>query len=160
MFLVALLGWLDREQHDVIAFLREENGALKAQLTGRRLRLNDVQRRRLAVLGQRFGRGVLCEVATLVTPDTILRWHRELIARKWTYARRPPGRPGALAEIRRLVVRMATENPSWGYTRIQGALKNVGHRVARSTIASILKAEGIPPSRERPTTWRTFLRAY
>ena len=103
---------------------------------------------------------VLRDVATLVTPDTILRWHRELIARKWTYTRRRPGRPGVLAEIRRLVVRMATENPNWGYTRIQGALKNVGHRVARSTIASILKAEGIPPSGERPTTWRTFLRAH
>ena len=94
------------------------------------------------------------------TPDTILRWHRELIARKWTYARRRPGRPGVLAEIRRLVLRMATENPSWGYTRIQGSLKNVGHRVARATIASILKVEGIPPSRERPSSWRTFLRAH
>ena len=73
---------------------------------------------------------------------------------------RRPGRPGVLVEIRRLVLRMATENPSWGYTRIQGALRNVGHRVARSTIASILKAEGIPPSRERPTTWHTFLRAH
>jgi putative transposase len=73
---------------------------------------------------------------------------------------RRPGRPGVLAEIRRLALRMATENPSWGYTRIQGALKNVGHRVARSTIASILKAQGIPPSRERPTTWRTFLGAH
>jgi transposase InsO family protein len=70
------------------------------------------------------------------------------------------GRPGLLAEIRRLVVRMAAENPSWGYTRIQGALKNVGHRVGRSTIAAILKAEGIPPSGERPTSWRTFLRAH
>ena len=65
-----------------------------------------------------------------------------------------------LAEIRHLVVRMATENPRWGYTRIQGALKNVGHRVARSTIAAILKANGIPPRGERPTTWRTFLRAH
>jgi transposase InsO family protein len=144
----------------VIAFLREENRALKAQLGRRRLRLNDDQRRRLAVLGQRLGRGVLRRVATIVTPDTILRWHRELIARKWTYARQRPGRPAARAEIRRLVVRMATENPSWGYTRMQGALKNVGHRVARSTIASILKAEGIPPSGERPTSWRTFLRAH
>lgn len=104
--------------------------------------------------------GVLREVATLVTPDTILRWHRELIARKWTYARRRPGRPAVLDEIRRLVVRMATENPRWGYTRIQGALKNVGHRVARSTIASILKAEAIPPSGERPTAWRTFVRVH
>jgi len=160
ILLAVLFGWLEREQREVIAFLREENRALKAQLTGRRLRLNDVQRRRLAVLGQRLGRDVLRDVATLVTPDTILRWHRELIVRKWTYTRQRPGRPGVLTEIRRLVVRMATENPSWGYTRIQGALKNVGHRVARSTIAAILKAEGIPPSRERPTTWRTFLRAH
>ena len=160
MLLAALFGWLEREQRDVIAFLREENRALKGQLTGRRLRLNDAQRRRLAVLGQRLGRAVLRDVATLVTPDTILRWHRELIVRKWTYSRRRPGRPGVLAETRRLVVRMATENPSWGYTRIQGALKNVDHRVARSTIAAILKAEGIPPSGERPTTWRTFLRAH
>ena len=160
MILAALLGWLEREQRDVIAFLREENRTLKAQLSGRQLQLNDEQRRRLAVPGQRLGRAVLREVATLVTPDTILRWHRELIARKWTYARRRSGRPGVLAEIRRLVLRMATENPSWGYARIQGALKNVGHRVARSTIASILKAEGIPPSRERPSSWRTFLRAH
>jgi hypothetical protein len=160
MLLAALLGWLEAEQRDVIAFLREENRALKAQLGGRRLRLNDDQRRRLAVLGQRLGRGLLREFATLVTPDTILRWHRELIARKWTYAGRRPGRPGVVAEIRRLVIRMATDNPGWGYTRIQGALKNVGHRVARSTIASILKAAGIPPSRERPTAWRTFLRAH
>jgi hypothetical protein len=134
MILAALLGWLEREQRDVIAFLREENRTLKAQLSGRRLQLNVEQRRRLAVLGQRLGRAVLREVATLVTPDTILRWHRELIARKWTYPRRRPGRPGVLAEIRRLVLRMATENPSWGYTRIQGALKNVGHRVARSRL--------------------------
>ena len=76
------------------------------------------------------------------------------------YARQPPGRPEVLVEIRRLVVRMATDNPSWGYTRIQGALKNLGHRVARSTIASVLKVEGIPPSRERPTAWRAFLGAH
>lgn len=130
MLLAALCGWLEREQGDVIAFLREKNRALKAQLTGRRPRLNDAQRRPLAVFGQRLGPAVLRDVATLVTPDTILRWHRELMVRKWTYARRRPGRPGVLAEIRRLVVRMATENPRWGYTRIQGALKNVGHRVA------------------------------
>jgi putative transposase len=65
-----------------------------------------------------------------------------------------------LVEIRHLVVRMATDNPSWGYTRIQDALKNLGHRVARSTIAKILKERGIPPSPERPMTWRTFLRAH
>jgi putative transposase len=160
MLLAALVGWLEREQRDVIAFLREENRVLKAQLGRRRLRLDDEQRRRLAVCGERLSRSLLREFATLVTPDTILRWHRELVARKWTYPRQRPGRPGVRQSIRRLVVRMATDNPQWGYTRIQGALKNVGHRVARSTIASILRAEGIPPSRERPTTWRTFLRAH
>ena len=106
------------------------------------------------------GRRILAEIAPIVTPDTILRWHRELIARKWTYAPSRLGRPGVQVEIRRLVVRMATDNPSWGYTRIQGALKNLGHRVARSTIAKILKKQGIPPSGERPMTWRTFLRAH
>ena len=155
--MVAMLcGWLQREQENVFAFLREENRVLKAQLEGRRLRLDDSERRRLAELGHRLGRRVLADVATIVTPDTILRWHRELVARKWTYGG-GRGRPrGLRARIRALVVRMATENPTWGYTRIQGALKNVGHQVGRSTIARILKEAGIPPSRERPMTWRSI----
>jgi putative transposase len=118
------------------------------------------RRRRLAVLGKRLGRGLLREFATLVTPNTILRWHRELVVRKWTYPRQRHGRSGVQKDIRRLVVRMVTDNPQWGYTRIQGALKNIGHRVARSTIASILKAEGLPPRGERSTAWSTFLRAH
>jgi hypothetical protein len=93
-------------------------------------------------VGGRLGRRILTPVATIVTPDTILRWHRQLIARKWTSHRRRPGRPSVLLEIRLLVVRMASENPSWGDTRIQGALKNLGHRVARSTVATILKEVG------------------
>jgi putative transposase len=133
---------------------------LKAQLGRRRLRLDDEQGRRLAVCGERLGRSLLREFATLVTPDTILRWHRELVARKWTYPRQRPGRPSVRQTIRRLVIRMATDNPQWGYTRIQGAMKNVGHRVARSTIASILRAEGLPPRGERSTAWNTFLRAH
>jgi putative transposase len=134
-FLAALAGWLNRHQHDVIAYLVEENRVLRAQLRGRRLRLSDDQRRRLGERGHRLVREALRQVATIVTPDTILRWHRHLIARKWTYAHRRPGRPGVIREIRRVVVRMAEENPTSGYTRIRGALKNVGHRVARSTIA-------------------------
>jgi hypothetical protein len=121
LIVAALFGWLEREQRDVIEFLREENRVLKTQLRGRRLRLNDDERRRLAVIGQRLGRRILADVATIVTPDTILRWHRQLIARKWTHVTSRPGRPGVQVEIRRLVVRMATDNPSWGYTRIQGA---------------------------------------
>jgi hypothetical protein len=105
------------------------------------------------------GRTVLREIATIATPDTLLRWHRHLIARKWTYASQPCRR-GILLEIRRIVVRMAEENPTGGYTRIQGALKNVGHRVGRSTIRRILKAAGLPPVPQRPTSWQTFLKAH
>ena len=107
------------------------------------MRLSDAERRRLALLGARLGRPILTEVATIVRPDTLLRWHRELIVRKRPNPKRRPGRPAVHAEIRGLVVRMATENASWGYTRIQGALKNLGHRVARTTVADVLKEQGI-----------------
>jgi transposase InsO family protein len=160
VFLAGLSGWLDHQEQDVIAYLIEENRTLRAQLGGRRLRVTDEQRRRLARRGKRLGRRVLSQVATIVSPDTILRWHRQLIARKWTYATRRSGRPGILAEIRRLIVRMAEENPTWGYTRIRGALENLGHHVGRSTIARTLKAHEIPPVPEHPTSWQTFLRAH
>jgi putative transposase len=160
VLLVTLAGWVNRHQQHVIEYLIEENRVLKAQLKGRRLRLTDDQRRRLAAKGQRLGRRVLQQVATIVTPDTILRWHRQLIARKWTFTPNRPGRPGIMQEISSLILRMATENPGWGYTRIQGALKNLGHGVARSTVAKVLKANGIPPAPDRPTSWRTFLRAH
>ena len=155
---MAVAGWWADQRQETVAYLVEENRILRAHLRGR-IRLTDEERRRLAVRGHRLGRRRLGQVATIVTPDTILRWHRQFIARKWTYATRP-GRRGVLAEIRRLVVRMAEENPTWGYTRIQGALKNVGHRVGRSTIARILKAHGLPPVPQRPTSWQTFLRAH
>ena len=158
--LVALAGWLNGHQEEAVAYLVEENRTLQAQLGRRRLRLTDDQRCRLAVLGHRLGRARLCAVATIVTPDTILRWHRQLVARKWTHPRGQPGRAGVLREIEQWVVRMADENPSWGYTRIQGALKHVGHRVGRSTIARILKRHGLPPVPERPTSWQTLLRAH
>jgi putative transposase len=147
-------------QQAVIGYLVEENRVLRAQLRGRRLRLTDDQRRCLAVRGHRLGRAALRQVARIVTPDTMLRWHRQLIARKWTHAAKRLGRPGVIKEIRQLVVRMAEENPTWGYTRLRGALKNVGHRVGRSTIARILKAQGISPVPARRTSWETFLRAH
>jgi putative transposase len=148
-----LTGWLERREREAIAYLVEENWLLRRQLGHRRLRLTDDDRQRLATRAYRVGRAVLREIATIATPDTLLR---QLVARKWTYARKP-GRRGVLREIRRLVVRMAEENPTWGYTRIQGALKNLGHRVGRSTIARILKAHGLPAVPERPTSWQTFL---
>ena len=108
-------------------------------------------------------RGVLQNVATLVTPETLLAWLRKLIARKYDgSARRGPGRPRVMAKIRTLIVQMAKENRSWGYTRIQGALSNLGHQVGRGTIANVLKEYGIESAaeRNRKTTWREFLAAH
>ncbi|MCL1592984.1 MAG: hypothetical protein M3132_01365 [Actinomycetia bacterium] len=99
-------------------------------------------------------------IATIVTPDTIMAWHRRLIAAKWTYPHKRVGRPGVMKEIRHLIVWMAEDNPSWGYARIQGALKHLDHRVARTTIAKTLKEHGITPSPDRPMSWATFVRSH
>jgi putative transposase len=160
MLLLTVTSWLDRQEREMLAYLIKENRVLRRQLGGRRLRLTDDDRRQLAARAYQLGRQVLRGVATIVTPDALLRWHRRLIARKWTYAKEGTSRRGVLAEIRHLVRRMAEENPTWGYTRIQGALKNVGHRVGRSTISRILRTSGIPPVPERSTSWQTFLRAH
>ena len=116
------------------------------------------------VKGKALGRKLLVEVAGIVTPETLLAWHRRLIARKWNYStrRKQLGRPRVMAEISELVVGMAKSNPKWRYTRIRGALSNLGHTVARSTIANILREQGIEPAPERGarTPWRTFLTAH
>ncbi len=148
-FLITIAGWNNRHQQDVIDFLVEENRVLKGQLRGKRLRLSDDERRRLAVKGKALGRKILGDVATIVTPDTIMAWYRRLIARKWDYSsRRKPGRPRVMQEISEIVLRIARECPTWGYTRIKGALANLGHQVSRGTIANILKEHGIEPAHE------------
>ena len=160
---VAVAGWINQQQCDVIDYLQEENRVLREPLGPGRLRFTDAQRRRLAAQAKRLGRRVLRDLHTLVTPDTLLRWHRQLIARKYDgRSRRGPGRPRVMDEIRRLIVRMATENRDWGYTRIRGALDNLGHQVARGTVANVLKAHGLEPAPERRTrtTWREFLAAH
>jgi len=160
LLLIALAGWINQEQQQAIEYLRAENRVLRTHLGGRRLRFDDGQRRRLAVRAKELKRRVLAEVASIVTPETLLRWHRKLIAAKCDgSARRKPGRPRTVTELAALVVRMAAENRDWGYSRIQGALSNLGHTVARSTIANILKKHGMDPAPERlrKTTWKEFL---
>src|SRR4051812_12204170 len=158
--LIAVSGWMNQQQRQVIDYLREENQILREQLGDRRLRFNDAQRRRWAARAKGLGRKFLAEFATLVTPETLLAWHRKLIAQKYDgSAQRRPGRPRTAGELESLVVRLAAENRAWGYRRIQGALAHLGHQLARSTIASILKRHGREPApeRNRKTTWKEFL---
>ena len=160
VLLMTFSGLVNRHQADVIAYLVEENRVLKEQMKGRKLRLTDDQRRRLAAKAKLLGRQVLNQLATIVTPDALLRWHRRLIAFKWTFEAKRVGRPGLMKAIKALIVRMALENPSWGYCRIKGELKGLGHSVARSTIAKVLKENGIKPAPDRPSSWRSFLLAH
>jgi putative transposase len=160
---IVLAGWMNQRQQNVIEYLREENRVLREQLGNRRLRFNDDQRRRLAVRAKGLGRKLLMEIATLVTPATLLGWHRKLIAQKYDgSARRKPGRPVTKKDLAALVIRMAKENHDWGYRRIQGALSNLGQECARSTIADILRRHGIEPApeRNRKTTWTEFLKRH
>ena len=130
LLVITLAGWLNRHQQAVIEYLIEENCVLKDQLEVRRLRFTDEQRILLAAKAKELGRQFFKETDTIVTPDTLLAWHRKLIARKWTYARKRVGRPCVRQEITELVLRMASENTSLGYDRIPGALANIGHTVA------------------------------
>ena len=157
---VSLAGWMNQHQQHVIHYLIEENRVLREQIGRRRLRFTDDQRRRLASKAKRLGRKLLHEIATIVTPETLLAWHRRLIAKKYDgSANRGPGRPRTTDEITALVTRLAEENRGWGYRRIQGALSNLGHMLAFKTIGNILKRHGIEPApeRSRKTTWREFL---
>ena len=161
--LVTLAGWINRQQQIVIEYLMEENRVLRELHGKKRLRFTDAQRTRLAAKAKSLGRKALCELETMVTPDTLLRWHRNLIARKYDGSKnRRPGRPGVMKKIRELVVRMATENETWGYDRIEGALLNLGHRVSDTTVGRILKANGIEPAprRRKRANWNTFIKAH
>ena len=161
LLLLAFGGVVNRRQARFIDYLVGESRVLKEQLRGKRLRLTDDRRRRLAAKGRPLGRRILERFATIVTPDTIRRWRRRLIAAHHSYPHKGRiGRPGIMRAIRELIVRMAKDSPSWGCLRIQGELKKVGHRAARTTIAKTLKDHGVPPSPARPTSWGTFLKAH
>jgi putative transposase len=164
--LIAMVaGWMQRHQQHVIAYLHEENRILKAQLAGRRLRLTDTERRRLAALAHPLGRKRLKEVGSLATPDTLMRWYKRLIAQKFdgSTQRRQLGRPRVAEEIEQLVVRMAEENATWGYRRIQGALANLGHTIDKLTIRNILRRHHLEPAPQRRKagmSWTQFLKMH
>ncbi len=104
------------------------------------------------------------EMTTIVTPDTILRWHRQLVSQKWDFSNKQNhiGRPRIRQVIVDLILRFAKENPTWGYDRIQGALANVGYPISDTTVGNVLKEHGIEPApdRKRKTTWKTFIKAH
>jgi putative transposase len=138
--------------------LRQENAVLRRQIS--RVRYQPADRLWLAALSRLIPRRRWGEIFT-VTSATLLAWHRWLVTRKWDYtSRRGPGRPSAAAAIRKLVIRMATQNPTWGHRRVQGELVRLGHPIAVSTVWQILHDAGIGPAPRRTgPTWKQFLTA-
>jgi len=165
-FLVLFVaGWLQRAQADAIAYLLAENRVLRAALGGTRLRLSVADKRLLAEKGRPLGMRMLRTLASLATPETNFRWYRQLVARKYDDSRErsTPGRQKETAtDVEKRLLAMARDNPSWGYTRLRGALANLGHELARNTIARILAANGIEPAplRGKTMSWKTFLKAH
>jgi len=148
VLLAFFAGWVNRQQQDIIEYSMAENRVLLEQVGDRGVRLNDDQRRRLAIKGKQLGRKLLAKVARIVTPDTILRWYRKLVAAKYdSSTKRGPGRPRTQQETADLVVKVATENVGFGYTRIRGVLRNLGINLGRNTIKRILLAHGIETRR-------------
>jgi hypothetical protein len=161
--LALVSGHVDEELLKRNEYLAAENEILRTKIKGR-LRLNDTERIRLAKLGHELGREALEGVAAIVKPETILAWFRKHVARKFDSSGSPrkPGRPRTPEEIEALVVRMAEENPSWGYSRIVGALSNLGIKRCEETIAEVLRRHGRPPapSRQPNMPWSEFIRTH
>src|SRR3989449_3492663 len=161
--LAYITGTVDQELLLRNEYLVTENRMLRDQRKGR-VRLRDGECKALAEIGQKLGKKALEEVAKIVKPDTILAWHRQLVAQKFdgSQQRKSPGRPTIDKEVEGLVVRLAQENRSWGYDRIVGALANLGYIISDQTVGNILQRHGVPPAPERKTTttWKEFIRTH
>src|SRR6266511_5808421 len=155
--LLAILSFLYWAFRRLLALLvlRHELHVLRRQIA--RPRLGAADRALLAAFGQVLPRAQ--RRSFLVQPATLLRWHRQLVRRRWTYPRRLPGRPPLSAQTRQLVLRLAAENPNWGYKRIHGELVGLGIRLSPSSVWNILHRHGIEPAPRRASaSWREFLR--
>ena len=156
------LRWIfatgDARDAEILA-LRHQILVLQRQIN--RPHFTDVDRTVLGVLGSAITRSRRNNAFLIVNPETVLRWHRRRLARQWTQpASQPPGRPSIDPQLRRLTIRIAHENPTWGYRRIHGELQRLGHTIAASTIWKILKAAGINPTADRTgPTWSEFIRS-
>ena len=160
--LLRLLPMSDRDKDAEILVLRHQIVVLERQLHGERVRFAPADRAWLAALLHPLPRAVLHQLRLVVRPETVLRCHRDLIARRHARSSRPrrTGRPRTIRSIRRLVLRLASENTGWGYHRIHGELLTLGVTVAASTVWEILKVAGIDPAPDRTSsTWATFLRS-
>jgi putative transposase len=161
--LAYMTGSVDEELLLRNEYLVTENRILRQQIKGH-VQLTDAERGSLAEIGKQLSTKALEEVASLVKPDTILGWHRQLVAQKFDSSkqRKALGRPRVDKELKDLVVRMAQENRSWGYDRIAGALAHLGYTINDQTVGNILKRHGIQPAPERKqtTTWKAFIRTH
>jgi putative transposase len=155
---VAALRFRSREFKELeIVVLRHELAVLRRQVA--RPRLDESDRVFLAAASRLLSGA--SRSSFFVRPETLLGWHRRLVRRRWTYPGRPPGRPGVSLELRALVLRLARENPRWGYQRIVGELAGVGWRVSATTVAKILRQAGVSPAGSRAElSWREFLRTH
>ena len=160
--LICVAGWMNRNQQDVIEYLRKEVRVLREHLGPKRLRFTDGQRRRLARKAKKIKFSKLKEIATIVTPQTLMAWHRKLVAKKYDSGPKRPGRPRTKTTITELIIQLAMENREWGYGSIEGALLHHGHDVGRSAIARILKDAGIEPApqRRKGLSWEEFLKRH
>ena len=161
---VAIAGWMNRQQQEAIAYLKEENRVLREKLGHKRILLSVSQKRRLATAAAGLPRHLLREVGTLFSPDTLLKWHRWLIARKYdgSGAKKPGPAPTKQRMIRDMVLRMGEENPDWGYGRMYGELKKLGYKVHWQTVRRVMLDHGLLDDPDKPpkTSWKTFIQSH
>ena len=160
--MVALAGWMNRQQQEAISYLKVENQILREKLGHKRIILNESQKRRLATAAMKLGKDLLRQCGTLFSPETILRWHRWFVARKYDGSGKRGPAPKKANSVRKLVLEMAEANPSWGYGPIHGELKGLGYDVSWQTVRRIMLEHGLLPDPDKPykTTWNTFIQSH